>query len=91
MEPQITDFYNEYPYGVNVIEKMNEECDFLLRELDKRDEEIKGLIELYKDLDRNIKEYKKEQELKEFSQQGIRKFFPESMFRSRELEQFKNL
>ena len=30
MEPQITDFYNEY-HGVNVIEKMNEECDFLLR------------------------------------------------------------
>lgn len=65
MEPQITDFYNEYPHGVNVIEKMNEECDFLLRELDKRDEEIKGLIELYKDLDKKIKEYKKEQELKE--------------------------
>jgi len=33
----------------------------------------------------------KEQELKEFSQQGIRRFFPESMFRSSELEQFKNL
>lgn len=65
MEPQITDFYNEYPYGVNVIEKLNEECDFLLRELDKRDEEINGLIDLYKDLDKKIKEYKKEQELKE--------------------------
>ena len=65
MEPQITDFYNQYPYGVNVIEKLNEECDFLLRELDKRDEEINGLISLYKDLDKKIKEYKKEQELKE--------------------------
>lgn len=65
MEPQITDFYNEYPHGVNVIEKMNEECDFLLRELDKRDQEINGLIDLYKDLDKKIKEYKKEQELKE--------------------------
>ena len=65
MEPQITDFYNEYPHGVNVIEKMNEECDFLLRELDKRDKEINGLIDLYKDLDNKIKEYKKEQELKE--------------------------
>lgn len=65
MEPQITDFYNEYPYGVNVIEKLNEECDFLLRELDKRDEEINGLIDLYKDLGKKIKEYKKEQELKE--------------------------
>ena len=65
MEPQITDFYNEYPHGVNVIEKMNEECDFLLRELDKRDEYIKELINIYKDLDKKIKEYRREQELKE--------------------------
>lgn len=65
MEPQITDFYNEYPYGVNVIQKMNEECDFLLNELDKRDIEIKKLIDLYEELDKKIKEYRKEQELKE--------------------------
>jgi uncharacterized protein YdcH (DUF465 family) len=65
MEPLIIDFYNEYPHGVNVIEKMNEECDFLLQELDKRDSKIKELIELYNDLNHKIKEYKKEQELKE--------------------------
>ena len=65
MEPQITDFYNEYPHGVNVIEKMNEECDFLLQELNKRDAKIKELIELFNDLDNKIKKYKKEQELKE--------------------------
>ena len=65
MEPQITDFYNEYPHGVNVIQKMNEECDFLLNELDKRDIEIKKLIDLYEELDKKIKEYRKEQELKE--------------------------
>ena len=25
MEPQMIDYYNEMPYGVNVIDKMNEE------------------------------------------------------------------
>ena len=25
MEPQMVDYYNEMPHGVNVIEKMNEE------------------------------------------------------------------
>ena len=29
MEPKIQDYYNELPYGVNVIEKMNEELDDL--------------------------------------------------------------
>ena len=65
MEPQITDFYNQYPHGVNVIQKMNEECDFLLQELDKKDEEIKSLIKECEDLDKKIKEYRREQELKE--------------------------
>ena len=29
MEPQIIDYYNEYPYGINVIDKMNEEFNDL--------------------------------------------------------------
>ena len=27
MEPQIIDYYNEYPYGINVIDKMNQELE----------------------------------------------------------------
>ena len=45
---------------------------------------------LYNSTLKQIIEYKEDQ-LKEFSQKGIRKFFPEEMFRSPELEQFKNL
>ena len=69
MEPQITDFYNDFPNGINVIEKMNEECDFLLKQIDKRDMEIKQLIELYNELNYKLKEYKKDQELKEILQE----------------------
>ena len=45
---------------------------------------------LYNNTLEQIIEYKEDQ-LKEFSQKGIRKFFPEEMFKSPELEQFKNL
>ena len=65
MEPKIQDYYNELPYGVNVIEKMNEECDFLLKKLDEKDKEIEELIQLFKKLDKKVTEYKREQELKE--------------------------
>ena len=34
MEPQIIDYYNEMPFGVNVIEKMNEEFNVLQKEHD---------------------------------------------------------
>ena len=27
MEPQIIDYYNEYPYGINIIDKMNQELE----------------------------------------------------------------
>ena len=42
MEPQLVDFYNEMPSGINVIEKMNDE----LSELQKN----------YSDLTRKYKE-----------------------------------
>lgn len=45
MEPQIIDYYNEIPNGINVIDKMNEE----LSELQKK----------YSDLEKIHKEYKK--------------------------------
>lgn len=65
MEPQIQDYYNELPYGVNVIEKMNEECDFLLKKIDEKDKEIEGLIQLFKEYDKRVIQYKKDNELKE--------------------------
>ena len=37
MEPQIIDYYNELPSGINVIDNMNEE----LSELQKEIEELK--------------------------------------------------
>tara|TARA_B100000768_G_C11229633_1_gene354460 strand:- start:453 stop:707 length:255 start_codon:yes stop_codon:yes gene_type:complete len=65
MEPQIHDYYNEFPHGVNVIEKLNDECDFLLKKLDEKDKEIERLIQLFKILDKRVSKYKREQELKE--------------------------
>ena len=41
MEPQITDFYNEHPYGINVIERLNHEYDELLKKIDEKDNEIR--------------------------------------------------
>ena len=35
MEPQIIDYYNEMPSGINVIEKMNEEFSDLQKENDE--------------------------------------------------------
>ena len=60
MEPQIQDYYNEFPHGVNVIEKLNEECDFLLKKLDEKDKEIERLIKLFKNLDKRVTKYKRE-------------------------------
>ena len=35
MEPQMIDYYNEMPYGVNVIDKMNEELAELQSKYDE--------------------------------------------------------
>jgi len=48
MEPQIIDYYNEMPYGVNVIEKMNEELAQLQEKFDilqKKNIELKDKLE----------------------------------------------
>lgn len=47
MEPNIIDFYNETPYGVNVIDKLNEEYD----ELQKKYDELKDKYEPKKTLE----------------------------------------
>ena len=43
MEPQIIDYYNEMPSGINVINKMNEELD----ELQKKYNELEKKLESY--------------------------------------------
>ena len=48
MDPQIIDYYNEMPYGVNVIEKMNEELAQLQEKfsiLQKENNELKDELE----------------------------------------------
>ena len=41
MEPQVIDYYNEMPSGVNVIEKMNEELAQVQKENDKLKDKLK--------------------------------------------------
>ena len=43
-EPQIIDYYNEMPYGVNVIDEMNKELDIL----HMKNNELKITIEKYR-------------------------------------------
>tara|TARA_Y100000287_G_C14035765_1_gene263905 strand:- start:251 stop:634 length:384 start_codon:yes stop_codon:yes gene_type:complete len=40
MEPQIHDYYNEFPHSVNVIDKMNEELSEIQKENEKLKEEL---------------------------------------------------
>ena len=44
MEPNIIDFYNETPHGVNVIDKLNEEYDELQKKYDKLYDKIKKYV-----------------------------------------------
>ena len=41
MDPQLTDYYNEMPHGVNVIEKMNEEYAELEEKVKQLEKEMK--------------------------------------------------
>ena len=43
-EPQIIDYYNEMPYGVNVIDEMNKELDIL----HMKNNELRITIEKYR-------------------------------------------
>ena len=44
MDPQMIDYYNKFPSGINVIDRMNEEFD----EVQKENEMLKKKLELYK-------------------------------------------
>lgn len=46
MESQIVDFYNEFPHGINVIEKMNEEFSQLQKENEIIKEKLNSLPKL---------------------------------------------
>ena len=59
MEPNIIDFYNEMPSGVNVIEKMNEE----LAQVQKENNILKEDLCMNPEYGRPIVEYKNEDEL----------------------------
>jgi len=48
MESQIIDFYNEIPYGVNVIDKMNEELDELQKKYNELEKKYNELNNKYK-------------------------------------------
>ena len=57
MEPQIIDYYNEYPHMMKIIEKLNEEYDELYNENQSLNKEIDRLRNMYEpepDLNRLI-------------------------------------
>ena len=66
MEPQIIDYYNETPHGVNVIDKLNEEYS----ELQSKYDTIKSMTDRYIapiQISKTLDEYKKyEKNLNEF-------------------------
>ncbi len=62
MEPNIIDYYNDYPSIINVIDKLNEETNLLQKENDKLK---KNILDLSKNLDKELKEYKSMNELRE--------------------------
>ena len=59
MEPRIIDAYNEYPYGINVIDELNRE----LEKVQLENDELKEIIIGFKNV---IQEYKKNVTLKRF-------------------------
>ena len=59
MEPQIVDYYNEYPHSINVIDKMNEE----LSDLQKENNKLKDDLCMNPEYGRPTVEYKNEEEL----------------------------
>ena len=57
MEPQIIDFYNEFPHSINVIEKMNEEFSILQKENDELKKKLKIKLKI-NDILKNMKDTK---------------------------------
>tara|TARA_A100001015_G_scaffold166327_1_gene184874 strand:+ start:1491 stop:1814 length:324 start_codon:yes stop_codon:yes gene_type:complete len=53
MEPQIIDYYNEYPSIIKIVDKIIEENNQLQEELDTKNDELKytkGELEFYKSI-----------------------------------------
>ena len=46
MEPQVIDYYNEMPMGINVIEKMNEELAELQKKYDKLNKVVNKKVQM---------------------------------------------
>ena len=65
MEPQIIDYYNEMPFGINVIDKMNEEFCILQKENDI----LKDDLYMNQGYGRPTVEYKNEEELEKFKKE----------------------
>ncbi len=60
-EPSIIEYYSDYPKIVSVIDDLNKECE----ELRKINEKLKqDILEISKKFNRELKEYKKINELK---------------------------
>ena len=75
MEPQIIDYYNEMPYGVNIIEKMNEELAQLqnkFAQIQKENGELKDKLEKEND---PIVIYKDEEELNRVKIEAYGEFY----------------
>ena len=58
MEPQLIDYYNEIPHGINVIDKMNEELDELQKKYDELQKKVNKFIPPIIIVD-TVDEYKK--------------------------------
>jgi len=83
MEPQIIDYYNEIPSGVNVIEKMNEE----LAQIQKENDILKKKLDIYKSKEEPPEViYKDQEELDRIKEEAYSKFY--SDLRGINLRQF---
>jgi len=75
MEPQIIDYYNETPSGVNVIEKMNEE----FAQVQKENDELKKQLDVYKQKEERNKYpiviYKDQEELDRIKEEAYSEFY----------------
>ena len=57
MEPQIIDYYNEMPHGINVIAKMDEEYEEAMDKIKQIEEENKQLKEELNKLTKKFEQY----------------------------------
>jgi len=57
MEPQLIDCYNEMPFGINVIEKLNEEYEEVLQKNKELEDQYKKLETKNKKLEEQYKKY----------------------------------